>query len=161
MSIFSQERCLMWLRKTPVLLNALLKDVTDEQAHELTDGPDGWSVTEAMCHMRDLEVLTQKRVEAILTLDKPLLPSIDLVELPKERDYPHQDLRAEFAAYVAMRKELVAKLASVPEDQWTRTGTHPAYGEMTLYDVAMHTTLHDVNHIEQITRTLRLSEAVI
>jgi hypothetical protein len=161
MSIFSPDRCLMWLRKTPVLLNALLKDVTEEQARGLTDGPGGWTVTEAMCHMRDLEVLTQKRVEAILTLDHPMLPSIDLVGLPKERDYPNQDLRAELAAYVATRRTLVAKLAEVPEEQWSRTGTHPSYGEMTLFDVAAHTTLHDVNHMEQITRTLKLSEAIV
>lgn len=151
----------MWLRKTPVLLNALLRDVTDEQARTLTDGPEGWTVTEAMCHMRDLEVLTQKRVEAILTLDHPMLPSIDLVGLPKERDYPNQDLRAELSAYISMRKELVARLATVPEELWSRSGTHSTYGEMTLFDVAAHTTLHDVNHIEQIARTLKLSDAMI
>ncbi|MBX3083395.1 MAG: DinB family protein [Anaerolineae bacterium] len=161
MSIFSSDRCLMWLRKTPVLLNALLKDVTDAQAHQLTDGPNGWTVTEAMCHMRDLEVLTLKRVEAILTLDHPMLPSIDLVELPKQRDYPHQDFRAEFSAYVTMRKELVQRLSSVDEALWTRSGTHATYGEMTLYDLAAHVTLHDVNHIEQITRTLKLSDAIV
>ena len=42
MAAITPERTLMALRKTPVVLNALLKGVTQEQAEQLTDGPGGW-----------------------------------------------------------------------------------------------------------------------
>ena len=46
MTMMTPDRFIRSVRKTPTILNAILRDVSEEQAHELTDGPGGWSVIE-------------------------------------------------------------------------------------------------------------------
>jgi hypothetical protein len=161
MSTVTPERYLLSLRKTPVLLNALLKGVSQEQAGRLTDGPGGWSVVETMCHIRDFADVSLMRAQLILTEDQPMLPNLDPLESAQQRGYAHQNLAAEFAAYLGSRKTLLALLSDVSDEQWQRRGLHAKFGSMTLLDLLVLIEWHDVNHLEQIARTLTLSEALL
>lgn len=161
MAIITPERYLLALRKTPVVLNALLRGVTQEQAQQLTDGPDGWNVVETLCHIRDSADITLVRAQRILTEDHPLLPNFDPQEGAQRRDYKHQNLAVEFGAFLDARRTLVALLTDLSEKQWQRPGTHSTYGDLTLLDLMVFTTWHDLNHIEQVTRILNLSEALL
>jgi len=161
MTTITPERYMLALRKTPVVLNALLKGVTQEQAERLTDGPGGWSVVETMCHIRDFADVSLRRAQLILEEDQPLLPNLDPQESAQRRDYRRQALAAEFDAFLGARKALVTLLSGVTEEQWGRCGTHSAYGSMSLLEMLVFITWHDLNHIEQVARTLELSEALI
>jgi len=161
MTTITPERYMLALRKTPVVLNALLKGVSQEQAERLTDGPDGWSVVETMCHTRDFADVSLQRAQLILTEDQPLLPNLDPLEAAQRRGYRRQTLAAEFDAYLDARRALVALLDGVTEAQWERCGTHSAYGSMSLLELLVFITWHDLNHIEQVARTLGLSEALL
>ncbi len=161
MSILTPQRYLLSMHKTPVLLNALLKGVTQEQAQTLTDGPDGWTTVETMCHIRDFADVSLTRAQSILSEDNPLLPNFDPQEGAKRRNYPCQNLAAEFAAYLDSRKALLALLDGITEEQWQRRGVHSSYGPLTLLDLLVHIEWHDVNHMEQIARTLKLSEPLL
>ncbi len=161
MTVITPERYMLALRKTPVVLNALLKGVSQEQAERLTDGPGGWNVVETMCHTRDFADVSLQRAQLILTEDQPLLPNLDPLEAARRRDYPRQTLAAEFDAYLSARKALVALLGGVAEAQWERRGTHSTYGSMSLLELLVFITWHDLNHIEQVARTLGLSEALL
>jgi hypothetical protein len=161
MTAITPERYMLALRKTPVVLNALLKGVSQAQAERLTDGPGGWSVVETMCHIRDSADISLRRAQLILTEDQPLLPNFDPLEGARLRDYPHQELAAEFAAYLGARRALVTLLGGVTEEQWGRCGTHSSYGSMSLLELLVFITWHDLNHIEQVARTLDLSEALL
>ena len=59
------------------------------------------------------------------------------------------------------RRELVALLDGLADDQWQRQGTHALYGGLTLLDLLVFVEWHDVNHLEQIARTLGLSAALL
>jgi hypothetical protein len=161
MSVITPERYMLALRKTPVVLNALLKGVSQEQAERLTDGPGGWSVVETMCHIRDFADVSLQRAQLILAEDQPLLPNLDPLEAARRRDYPHQALAVEFDAYLGARRALVTLLGGVTEAQWARCGTHSAYGSMSLLELLVFITWHDLSHIEQVARTLGLSEALL
>jgi len=161
MFLVTPERYLLALRKTPVVLNALLKGVTQEQAQQLTDGPDGWSVVETMCHMRDFADVSLTRAQLILAEDQPVLPNLDPAEWAERRDYAHQVLKTEFEAFLDSRKALLSLLADAPEEVWQRQGIHSIYGPLPLLDMLVFITWHDLNHIEQIARTLNLSEALV
>jgi hypothetical protein len=161
MAIITPERYLLALRKTPVLLNALLNGVSQEQAGRYTDGPGGWSVVETMCHIRDFAEVSLTRAQLILTSDQPTLPDMDAQETAQRRNYPHQNLNAEFAAYLASRKTLLALLGSVSGEQWQRQGVHAKFGSLTLLELLVFIEWHDVNHLEQIARSLKLSEALL
>ncbi len=161
MTAITPERYMLALRKTPVVLNALLKGVSQEQAERLTDGPGGWNTVETMCHIRDFADVSLQRARLILTEDQPLLPNLDPQEAARRRDYRRQTLAAEFDAYLGARRALVTLLDGATEAQWERRGTHSAYGSMSLLELLVFITWHDLNHIEQVARTLELSESLV
>ncbi len=161
MTVITPERYMLALRKTPVVLNALLKGVSQEQAEQMTDGPGGWNAVETMCHIRDFADVSLQRAQLILAEDEPLLPNLDPQEAARRRNYRRQTLAAEFDAYLDARKALVALLDGVTEAQWERCGTHSSYGSMSLLELLVFITWHDLNHIEQVARTLGLSEALL
>jgi hypothetical protein len=143
------------------LLNALLKGVSQEQVERLTDGPGGWNVVETLCHIRDFAEVSLTRAQLILTSDQPLLPDMDPLESSTRRDYAHQNLKVEFVAYLDSRKTLMILLNSVSGEQWQREGIHAKYGKLTLLELLVFIEWHDVNHLEQIARILKLSEALL
>ncbi|HEX3053193.1 MAG TPA: DinB family protein [Aggregatilineaceae bacterium] len=159
MSLITPERYVLALRKTPVVLNALLKGMATEDAYTLTDGPDGWTVIEALCHIRDSADNSLERAKAILEQDNPLLRNLD--PAVHNRDFKQQKVEDEWAAYLSARKSLIELLATVTEGQWERRGTHSIYGSLTLLELLVFITWHDLNHIEQIARILRLSDILL
>lgn len=161
MGVITPDRYLLALRKTPVVLKALLKGVSQAQAQQLTDGPDGWSVVETLCHIRDFADISLLRARSILTDEQPMLPNMDALDASQRRDYRRQLLVAEFDAYLDSRRTLVALLETVTEEQWQRQGIHSSYGSLTLLELLVFITWHDLNHIEQIARTLNLAEALL
>ena len=52
------------------------------------------------------------------------------------------------------RVEMLKMLRALTPEQWQRKGIHYASGEQTVVELATNTTLHDVNHIEQIIKAL-------
>jgi hypothetical protein len=161
MGIITPERYILGLRKTPVLLKSLFHGVSQEQAETLTDGPGGWNAVEALCHIRDYAPFVLERTRMILEHDNPTLPSFEPEDNSTLRDYGPAQVTTELAAFIASRKELVALLEGLSEAQWQRRGVLSKYGDGTLLDFTVHTVWHDLNHIEQIARTLQLSEALL
>lgn len=158
MRLVNSVKALRTLRKTSVLLDALLKDVTQAQAEALTDGPDGWSVVFIVCHLHDFEAIYTQRVEDMLGTVHPtfrIMPSND--EMVVQNDYAHQDLRQVLADLGQRRQNFIALLEGLTDEQWQRTGVHPQQGEATVLDVAINTGLHDVDHLEQMARCLKLA----
>lgn len=161
MGLITPERYLLSLRKTPVLLNALLKGVSQEKAEQFTDGPGGWSVVEIMCHIRDFGDVSLNRAQLILTEEQPRLANLDPLESAQRRDYAHQNLAAEFTAYLESRKSLITLLNDVSGEQWQRQGIHASFGSITLLELLIFIEWHDVDHLEQIARALELSEELL
>jgi hypothetical protein len=161
MTMMQPEKFLRSMRKTPVILAAVLRGVTQEHAQASTDGADGWSVVEVMCHLRDYEELFFRRARMMLDSDNPTLPGYDQGALALERDYAHQELAEAFGAYLQTRQSFIHLLAGLNTDQWTRVGIHPETGDINLLELAMNVGLHDVNHIEQIVRALGLADSLL
>ena len=161
MPLISAERTIELLRKMPVVLNALLRDVTQEQAQQMTDGPGGWNLVYILSHMRDYEPIYRERIRQMVERDNPQLPWIDNQGITHTNDYAHQDLRQMLDEYLKGRRDFVQMLEGLSEEQWTRRGSHPTYGEGTMYEMVLNCVVHDINHIEQVARVVGLSEAVI
>ena len=144
------------LVRTPVILQGLLRDVDNEQARSATDGPDGWSVLQIVCHLRDFEGFFRGRAELALTQANPKLPAYDHEHIAIERDYQSQDLQNALATFIEERKRFLRLMQSLDDAQWARMGLHPELGWISVLDMAMQVTLHDIDHTEQITRCLGL-----
>lgn len=160
MPVLDVEKALRSLRKDPVILKALLHPVTEDQARSATDGPDGWSVTFIVCHLRDFEAVFIARTRQMLDEEFPHLPRIDHEALVLTNDYASQSYQHALSDWIARRQAYLDLLAGLDESQWLRRGVHPYFGEGTVLDFAINTALHDINHMEQIVRALGTAEAI-
>jgi hypothetical protein len=148
--LINPAKALRTLRKTPALLEALLKGVTQEQAETLRDG--SWNLVFIVCHMRDYEAVAAQRVRDLLAGPNPTFAVVANDDLIRDNNYAAADLRQAVVAYAQLRRETVALLEPLADEQWLLTGVHPAQGPATLLDVAVNAGLHDVDHLEQIAR---------
>ena len=161
MSYMTQTRLLNGMRNTPVILKAILKDVSADQARQARDGADGWSVVEVMGHLHDFETIFRERTRAMLAEASPRLQGYKQDDLVRERNHQAKDVHALYDEYLQMRRAFVQELAGLSEEQWMRVGIHPDAGEITVAELAMNTALHDVLHAEQMLRALGRSERLI
>ena len=158
MPILHSNKALRSLRKTPVILDVLIGDLTQEQAVAATDGPNGWSVLEIVCHLADLEVIFFERARMLLENDHPRFPNVDQLALVQANDYAGQDIHEAFERYLARRRKFITFLEGLDDVGWAREGEHPQTGATTMLTLAINTALHDVNHIEQIASALAASD---
>lgn len=140
--------------KTPVILDAILVGVDQRRAEQATDGPDGWSVLEVVCHMNEFEEIFFNRARLMMETERPNFPPNDQNALALDHNYQEQQLAEQLASYHRRRDAFVEFVKALPAGAWQRTGIHPSYGEMNLIELVVKTTLHDVNHIEQILKAL-------
>ncbi|GIK64671.1 MAG: hypothetical protein BroJett018_24650 [Chloroflexota bacterium] len=159
MPLLTQEKALRSLRKTPGILRAVLRGVDQQTAASLTDGPDGWNVVFIVCHVADYEMIYTERVRRILNEEEPQFDSpMDNDEMPIAHRYAEQQLSHMVGVFEERRRKFIALIESLNEEQLARRGYHPVSGYGTALDYAINAALHDVNHIEQITKVLKIGE---
>jgi hypothetical protein len=159
MPIFNPEKALRAMHNTSVILQAVLRDVSTEQAQRAFDGAGGWNVVEVVGHLNDWEQIFSKRSERMIAEDDPNLPGYNQEELVKQNGYAGKDLAAVLAEFLNRRRQHIDLLVRLNEEQWGRVGTYPSLGQVTLLEHATNISIHDVNHIEQIVHTLRGSSS--
>lgn len=153
-SQFTRDRIIASLKRNQTILDGILHGLTQAEATAATDGADGWSVVQVVCHLRDLEAIYSARIDSMLTGDNPTFPRIDPNAMATEGDYATQDLRTVRAALLANRRVTLTTLDNLIPDAWWATGTHPVYGSQTVERLAFQIVTHDLDHLEQITRCL-------
>jgi len=116
--------------------------------------PDAWSITEIVCHLRDVEEFYLARVRFILLNRDPVLLGFDPDRWAAERQYRRCACRAALAAFVARREETLSALSTLGEDAWERGGAHSLRGWMTVRRIVHGWAKHDIEHIDQVDRAL-------
>lgn len=152
-----RRRHIKLMSKTVETLGNVLKYVTPEHATGPTDGPEGWSVLEVLCHLRDYDEIFHQRAKQIFEDAYPTLTPYDPDTLAKERNYKLQNITQVYVDLVKSRRAFVEFFEGLDDNQWDRAGIHPEYGHWTLTDCVMQVGHHDNDHIEQITRILALA----
>ena len=150
--ILNPSKVLRTLQKTPFILGTVLSSLSPAQVSAPCSDSDSWCVLFIVCHLRDYEEVVAQRVQLMLEYEQPLLPTLDNAALVKQYAYAQQDLDVVFAALVQRRRAVIKMLEGLTPDQWLRTGRHPEQGTGTILDVALNTSLHDIDHIEQVIR---------
>ncbi|MGB1285671.1 MAG: DinB family protein [Aggregatilineales bacterium] len=135
-------------------LEHILKNTTQEQATTLRDGLEGWTILEVVCHLRDFDGFFYDRAVMMVEQDNPQLPAHDHEALAIERDYNSQNLAYAFDELKQSRERFREFFKNLTAEQWERAGIHPEKGHFTITDAAIQVGMHDVTHLEQITRIL-------
>lgn len=154
MALFTPERTLNFLSKTPQVLTYIFHDMSTERAKQLAPGVSGWNALEVLCHLVDIEEAYIVRVRRMLAETKPTFAGTDPDGLALQHEYAKQDLHDMLERFIQLRRELIAILRALRPDEWERRGIHPSYGLMTVLELATNVPLHDLNHLGQISEAL-------
>lgn len=132
-----------------------LVNLTDP--HLLTtyrDGGNGWTVLEALCHLRDFENVFLDRARVTLEQENAPLPAPSPDAMATEHRYNEQSVADVLAEWKTRRTNFIAFMRDRSESDWERIGLHPVRGPLTLLEQLMLAAMHDTIHLEQMTRTL-------
>jgi hypothetical protein len=160
MTLMTPARFIRSLKKTPQILNYVLRDVNHEGARMITDGPDGWNTLQIICHLRDFEEIFFERSRLMIEQERPMLPSYDAHQLVVDNDYVNQGYRAALMQFSETRRKHIEYLAMLTPEDWWRSGVHPEHGVITVLEQAMQVALHDVDHIEQIIHMMQVASGI-
>lgn len=149
-----RERHLWQMKTTYLILEHVLKNISEDQAHDLHDGPEGWSIIEVVCHLRDFDLIFYNRAKMMLEQNHPQLPAYDHEAMAIDKKYQDEELAYVYYDLKASREQFAALFEAMTDEQWERTGIHPERESFTMTDALMQVGLHDLSHIEQITRIL-------
>ncbi len=150
----ARERQISMMRLTCEMLGHILQGVTDEGARTLRDGDEGWSIIEILCHLRDFDAIFYNRAIMMIEQDQPQLPGFDHEAMAIERSYQQENLQTAYQTLRASRQRFIQFFEALTPEQWERGGVHPERDSFTMTDAAMQVGMHDLDHLEQITRVL-------
>lgn len=152
MAILSTDRFLRTMARTAKIINAILQDVSQEQAQNAWDGD--WNTVAVMCHLRDFEAIFFERARLMDGEDNPALGPVDHEALATENDYNHQQLSEVLREFNETRAAFLEWLHGLTPEQFKKTGTHPEHEHFSIFEQVVQIGTHDVDHLEQMVRML-------
>ena len=143
------------LERTPGVLIAMLQNLSPEWT-STSEGGDTWSVYDIVGHLIHGEKTDWiPRMEIILSdkPDKRFEPFDRFAQFEESKGKSLTELLDEFKR---LRKKNIEHLRSkkLTEKNSEERGIHPAFGEITLSQLLSTWTVHDLNHIAQISRVM-------
>ncbi|MCY4020868.1 MAG: DinB family protein [Chloroflexi bacterium] len=154
------RRWQLWaLEKNPVNIEQVLTGITDAAAFDRRDGGEGWTISEVLGHLADVDFYFLKRARALSEgSELPASSGKSPDEMVIEAGYAEQDALDLLEKWKAVREPYHALLASLPEDDealWERPGRDADGGGFTLNDQLVLSAYHDVDHLHQIVKIIR------
>jgi hypothetical protein len=120
--------------------------------------PDEWSVTEIICHLRDVDrEIHLPRLHSLIIEKEPFMPGVVSDDWAIERDYQAQDGKAALAALAATRAELLDLLPPAGSLIWQRRGRHTFFGPTSFLELVCLALEHDILHLTQTAETIENS----
>jgi hypothetical protein len=143
------------LTRTPTVLDVLLRDLSNDWV-TATEGPETWSPFDVIGHLIHGDRTDwMPRVEHLLEFGESIpFPAFDrFAQFEASRGKTMPQLLDSFRR---VRADSVARLAALDltAADLERTGTHPAFGRVTLCELLATWVAHDLDHIVQIARVM-------
>jgi FMN phosphatase YigB (HAD superfamily) len=148
------EALLAILRSTPASLASLAADIP-ESLWSQNPGEGEWSITEILCHLRDVEgEVNIPRVEKLLQDANPFIPGMDTDPWAEERMYFCQNGPDALHDFMNYRIRLLEILEGLQPEEWERKARHAIFGPTHLREIISILTGHDRLHIRQVYESL-------
>jgi uncharacterized damage-inducible protein DinB len=152
---FTVEKSIEILERTPLVLETLLKDISAEWT-ENNEGGETWSVFDVLGHLVHGEKTDYiARMEIILSdaPDKTFKPFDRFAQFEESKGKTLRQLLDEFKE--ARRKNIeIIQSKMLTDKSFEEKGVHPVFGEVTLAQLLATWTVHDLDHISQISRVM-------
>ncbi len=152
---FDLDHAIEILERTPFVIESLLNGLSDDWTKN-NEGPDTWSPYDVVGHLIHGERTDWiARLEIILSNGSvKKFESFDrFAQFNESKGKSLDDLLQEFKA---LRNRNIALLKSkrITSSDFTKTGIHPKFGEVTLAQLLSTWVAHDLDHIFQIVRVM-------
>jgi hypothetical protein len=143
------------LGKTPACVDLLLREIPDEWLRA-NEGPDTWSCYDVVGHLIHGELTDwMPRLQIILEHGAGrAFDSFDrFAQLRTDQTRPIGELLDRFTSLRRQNLERLNELHLTAKD-WSRAGTHPELGAVTLGQLISTWLVHDLTHLNQIHRVI-------
>lgn len=143
------------LSRTPQILSHLLDGLPDSLIYA-NEGPDTWSPYDVVGHLihgDKTDWIPRLRICLSDSTDKTFQPFDRFAQFEDSKDKTLQDL---LSAFEQIRTENITALKemNLRDEDYQRTATHPALGEVNLRQLLTTWVVHDLDHIYQVSRVL-------
>jgi DinB superfamily len=142
------------LRRTPETLRALVSDLAEPWLHG-REAAHAWSpyqVCGHLLHIEECDWMDRTRVILEHGTTRVFEPVDREAGFARFAGHSLSDLLDRFARQRRVNLEELARL--VTSDELERRGVHPDFGEVTLAQLLATWVVHDLNHLNQIVKTM-------
>src|SRR3954447_8397825 len=128
----------------------LRRAVAGLSREELTarPGPGAWSIQEVVIHLPDSDAISIDRMKRILSEDNPPLLYADETAYVERLHTHDQDLEDALQLFEVGRRQWARVLRRLPDEAFSRHGTHNRRGKMTVGDLVTSYVKHLDDHLE-------------
>jgi uncharacterized damage-inducible protein DinB len=141
------------LSNTPRQLADLLAQETDKADLRRDPRSGAWSAQEVLLHLLDVEARYRRRLERVVTEERPFLPAIRPILSPRTDSPTASDLLVQFQE---SRAATVAFVRALSPDDWQRVAVHETKGVTNFHFLVEQLVEHDQEHRQQIVELQRL-----
>lgn len=152
---FNLDQTIEVLERTPLLLEALLKDLSSDWTMT-NEGGETWSPYDVVGHLIHGEKTDWiKRLEIILSEEdnKTFEPFDRFAQFEESKGKTMNQLLTEFRELRNSNLQTL-KAKNISNNDFDKKGLHPALGEATLVNLLSTWAVHDLNHLSQISRVM-------
>jgi uncharacterized damage-inducible protein DinB len=153
--IFNLNNSIEILERTPQILEIQLKGLSEVWTHS-NEGEETWSVFDVVGHLIHGEKTDWiPRLETILSNDtnKTFAPFDRFAMFAESKEKTLHQLLEEFKT-IRRHNLTVLKSKNITENDYSKKGIHPVFGEVTLSQLLSCWVAHDLNHLAQINRVM-------
>lgn len=154
---FTSAQALTLLAETTPRLTALSASLAPA-ALQTKSTPDAWSANEVLAHLRACADVWGNCIATIIAQDRPTLRAVNPRSWIQQTDYLILEFQPSLRAFATQRAELLALLAALPPEGWSRAATVKGAGkplERTVLDYVERLVSHERPHIKQIERLVK------
>jgi hypothetical protein len=151
---FDPAEALEQLRKTPLEVAALIEGLGEEaMTRPAPDG--GWAIRNVISHLRDAQGVLDFRIDLFLKEENPVLEMKQVWTWAKHESERPPSTREIFETYLSTRREVIAKLETIPLADWWRMGRHEEFGIVSIKQQVSYFASHELTHLPQIERLVK------
>lgn len=124
----------------------IIDGLTDEQVRrQVIMGK--WSIFENIVHLQTYQHIFIKRVKQILEENNPQFSSYTAESDPAFLDSCTMSTREIIQDLIGTRKDIHLEMAQFKDEDFSKTGQHPAFGQMNLSQWLNFFLLHEAHHL--------------
>jgi hypothetical protein len=112
--------------------------------------PEKWNVRTIVCHLADSEMVAAMRFRQVIAETNPSLQAFDQDAWADHLDYSRRKISQALETFRRVRGDTYELLKDLPEEAYSRKGTHTEHGELTLLDLLRRFAEHAEKHVRQI-----------